>query len=208
MAWSGKRVRAIVRRAREDIDVVREKDPAVTSPWEVLLYPHLHALWLHRAAHILYRRGRRVPARAIAMFGRFVSGGIDIHPGARIGRRFFIDHGSGVVIGETVEIGDDVMLYHLVTLGSVGWWTDARREPGARRHPALGDGVVVCTGASVLGPVEIGPGCRIGAGAVVTASLPPDSRVPAGHINRKPAQGVITHDTALPDHLRSAQPQR
>jgi serine O-acetyltransferase len=208
MACSGERVRAIVRRAREDIGVVREKDPAVTSPWEVLLYPHLHALWLHRAAHRLYRRGLRVPARALALSGRFVSGGIDIHPGARIGRRFFIDHGSGVVIGETAEIGDDVMLYHLVTLGSVGWWTDVRREPGAKRHPSLGDGVVVCTGASVLGPVEIGPGSRIGAHAVVLTSLPQDSRVATGQISTNHAQGVTAHDTTLPDHLRSPQPQR
>src|SRR5579863_6879251 len=104
-------VRNAIARAREDIDVVFEKDPAATSVWEVLLYPHLHALWLHRLAHHYYLRGYRFGPRLIALFARFISGGIDIHPGATIGRRFFIDHGSGIVIGETAVIGDDVMLY-------------------------------------------------------------------------------------------------
>jgi serine O-acetyltransferase len=200
---SSNKIRSIARRVREDVQVVRDKDPAVTSTWEVLLYPHLHALWLHRWAHHCYRHERRVVARAIALFARFVSGGIDIHPGARIGRRFFIDHGSGVVIGETVRIGDDVMLYHLVTLGSVGWWTDKLREPGAARHPRLGDGVVVCTGACVLGPVEVGPGSRIGAHAVVLTSLPDGSRIPAGQITKDSSRGADRHDTTVLDHLRS-----
>jgi len=176
------RVRAWLERVREDIQVVRDKDPAVTSTAEVLLYPHLHALWLHRAAHLCYRQRSRFLARAIAMFARFVSGGIDIHPGARIGRRFFIDHGAGVVIGEHVEIGDDVMLYHLVTLGSVGWWRDMARCPGARRHPMIGDGVILGTAATVLGPITIGAGSRIGAHAIVLRSLPPGSRVPCGRV--------------------------
>jgi len=171
------RLAAVVERMREDIQVVRDKDPAATSTLEVLLYPHLHALWLHRAAHLAYCRGWRLVPRAVALFARLVSGGIDIHPGARIGRRFFVDHGAGVVIGETAEIGDDVMLYHLVTLGSVGWWRD-RRSPGAKRHPTLEDHVVVGTGASVLGPVTVGAGSKIGAHALVLEALPPRSRVP------------------------------
>jgi serine O-acetyltransferase len=171
-------------RAREDIGVVRAKDPAVTSTWEVLLYPHLHALWLHRLAHRLYRRRRFATARAIALFARAVTG-IDIHPGARIGRRFFIDHGAGVVIGETVEIGDDVMLYHLVTLGSVGWWRDFARTKGAKRHPTLGDGVVLGTAATVLGPVVVGSGSIVGAHAVVLRSLAAQSRVAPGCVVRR-----------------------
>jgi serine O-acetyltransferase len=167
-----------IERIREDIQVVRDKDPAVSSSSEVLLYPHLHALWLHRLARRAYLRGHRLGARAIAQLARLITGGIDIHPGARIGRRFFIDHGTGVVIGETVQIGDDVMLYHLVTLGSVGWWKDMQR-PGSKRHPTLEDGVVVGTGACVLGPVVVGRGSIIGANAMVLDDLPPNSRVPA-----------------------------
>jgi serine O-acetyltransferase len=183
-------LRSIVKHAREDVRVVCEKDPAVNSPVEVLLYPHLHALWMYRAAHSLYVRNHRISARAISMLGRFASGGIDIHPGARIGRRFFIDHGCGVVIGETARIGDDVMLYHLVTLGSVGWWHDVNRGAGAKRHPTLGDGVVVGTGACVLGPVEIGADSVIGAKSVVTASLPYRSSVAAGQVvNRHSTNG-------------------
>jgi serine O-acetyltransferase len=171
-------LRSALRLAREDIAVVRAKDPAATSNWEVLLYPHLHALWTHRLAHRAYRRGHRVLARAIGFAGRRLSGGIDIHPGARIGRRFFVDHGTGVVIGETAVIGDDVMLYHLVTLGSVGWWQDRRRPVGTQRHPTIGDGVTVGTGVSVLGPVHVGAGSRLGAHAVVLDDVPPGSRVP------------------------------
>lgn len=171
-------VRDAVELAREDIAVVRAKDPAATSDWEVLLYPHLHALWLHRLAHRVYRRGHPFRARLLGFAGRLVSGGIDIHPGAQIGRRFFVDHGCGVVIGETAVIGDDVMLYHLVTLGSVGWWQDVHRPAGEQRHPTLCDGVVVGTGVSVLGPVHVGAGSRIGAHAVVLDDLPASSRVP------------------------------
>jgi serine O-acetyltransferase len=171
-------IRALYERMAEDLDVVLAKDPAAGSRLEVLLYPHIHALWIYRIANACYRRDRRWLARAWSMFGRWVSG-IEIHPGATIGRRFFIDHGSAVVIGETVRIGDDVMLYHQVTLGSVGWWRDMRREPGAARHPTLEDGVVVGTNASVLGPVTIGARTYIGAHAVVLESIPPDCRVSA-----------------------------
>jgi serine O-acetyltransferase len=169
------------RRLAEDIRTVRLKDPAATSTAEVLLYPHMHALWLHHLAHRAYLRGHRLRARALALLGRFVSGGIDIHPGATIGRRLFIDHGVGVVIGETAVIGDDVMLYHGVTVGSAGWWRD---RAGTRRHPVVGDHVRLCTGASVLGPVIVGAGSEIGAHAVVLTDLPPGSRVAAGTVVR------------------------
>jgi serine O-acetyltransferase len=171
-------IRTVLDRAREDINVIMEKDPAPKSKWEVLLYPHIHALWTYRAAHWFYRRGKTFTARALSMFGRYISG-IEIHPGAEIGRRFFIDHGSAVVIGETVRIGDDVMLYHQVTLGSVGWWRDQRREPGEARHPTLEDGVIVGTNASVLGPITVGAHSVIGAHAVLLKSVPPMSRVSA-----------------------------
>lgn len=162
----------------EDIATVRAKDPAATSRAQVLLYPHIHALWTYRIAHRLWRRGHRFAARALSLLARACTG-IEIHPGARIGRRFFVDHGTAVVIGETVRIGDDVMLYHQVTLGSVGWWKDLRRPSGARRHPVVGDRVVIGTGASVLGPVTIGADSRVGAHSVVLADLPAHSRVVA-----------------------------
>lgn len=164
------------RRMREDLDVVIAKDPAARSRWEVLLYPHIHALWMYRIANWFYRRDRRFLARALSMYGRWVSG-IEIHPGAAIGRRFFIDHGAAVVIGETVRIGDDVMLYHQVTLGSIGWWRDMTRSPGEARHPTVEDGVIIGTNASVLGPVTIGARSQIGAHAVVLESIPPDSKI-------------------------------
>jgi serine O-acetyltransferase len=160
----------------EDLDVILDKDPAPRSRLEVLLYPHIHALWTYRVAHFCYLRGHFLTARALSMTGRWISG-IEIHPGAVIGRRFFIDHGSAVVIGETVRIGDDVMLYHQVTLGSVGWWRDKRRAPGEQRHPTLEDSVIIGTNVSVLGPVTIGARSQIGAHAVVTESVPPDTKV-------------------------------
>ncbi|MBD0744122.1 serine O-acetyltransferase EpsC [Streptomyces sp. CBMA152] len=170
-----RRIRAVL---AEDVATVLAKDPAARSRAEVLLYPHIHALWTYRIAHRLWNRGHRVSARALSLLARAVSG-IEIHPGARIGRRFFVDHGTAVVIGETVRIGDDVMLYHQVTLGSVGWWKDLRRPSGARRHPVIGDRVVIGTGASVLGPVTVGADSRIGAHSVVLDDLPPRSRVVA-----------------------------
>jgi serine O-acetyltransferase len=169
-------IRVIWERMAEDLDVVLAKDPAAGSRVEVLLYPHIHALWIYRIANRCYRRDHRLLARAWSMLGRWLSG-IEIHPGATIGRRFFIDHGSAVVIGETVCIGDDVMLYHQVTLGSVGWWRDLHRPPGEPRHPTLEDGVIVGTNASVLGPITIGAGSLVGAHAVVTESVPAGSRV-------------------------------
>jgi serine O-acetyltransferase len=178
--------RRILEQTREDLHAALERDPAATGIGEVLLYPHLHALWFHRLAHRLYLGGHRVSARAVALAGRHVSGGIDIHPGARIGRRLFIDHGCGVVIGETAEIGDDVTLYHHVTLGAVGWWKDVRRPPGEKRHPTVGDHVVVGANATVLGPITIGARTKICANALVLESVPPDSIV------RVQASEVIT----------------
>ncbi|MGH3166818.1 MAG: serine O-acetyltransferase EpsC [Trebonia sp.] len=172
-------VAGAIARAREDIATVLQKDPAPRSRYEVLLYPHTHALWIYRLAHRYYRNERIFTARALSLFGRWISG-IDIHPGAEIGRRFFIDHGAGVVIGETARIGDDVMLYHRVTLGATGWWHDMERPPGSRRHPVLEDGVIVGEGASVLGPVTIGAGSLIGAHSLVLESVPAGSRVSAG----------------------------
>jgi serine O-acetyltransferase len=153
-------------RLREDIAVVFERDPAARSRWEVLCcYPGLHALAWHRiVAHRLWRHGWRFLARWFAHWGRFLTG-IEIHPGATIGRRVFIDHGMGVVIGETAEIGDDCTLYHGVTLGGTSW-------NKGKRHPTLGRGVVIGAGAKVLGPIHVGDGAKIGSNAVVVRQVP------------------------------------
>lgn len=153
-------------RLREDILSVFDRDPAARSFWEVLTcYPGLHAVFLHRLAHALWGWRLRWLARFISYFSRFLTG-IEIHPGATIGRRFFIDHGMGVVIGETAEIGDDVTLYHAVTLGGTSW-------NKGKRHPTLGDGVVIGAGAKVLGPITIGAGAKVGSNAVVVKEVPP-----------------------------------
>ena len=143
---------------------------------EALLHPALVAIWGHRIAHRLHGRGLRRTARLLSVLTRVLSGGIEIHPGARIGRGFFIDHGAGVVIGETVEIGDDVTLFHQVTLGSVGWWHDHKRPDGERRHPRVGDRVVIGANATVLGPVTIGADSVIGAQALVIRDMVSGSR--------------------------------
>ncbi|WP_108719568.1 serine O-acetyltransferase EpsC [Miniimonas sp. S16] len=152
---------------REDIAAARRSDPAARSDLEVaLVYSGLHAVWLHRLSHRLWTASvvLRPAARALSQFGRFLTG-IEIHPGATIGPRLFIDHGMGVVIGETAEVGADVMLYHGVTLGG-------RTSSHGKRHPTLGDRVVVGAGAKVLGPVTIGEDARIGANAVVVHDVP------------------------------------
>lgn len=150
---------------REDIQSVFGRDPAARSTWEVLTcYPGLHALWFHRVAHAVWRRRLHWLARWIAHISRWLTG-IEIHPGAKIGRRFFIDHGFGVVIGETAEIGDDVTLYQGVTLGGTSW-------NKGKRHPTLKNNVVVGAGAKVLGPFTVGEGARIGSNAVVTKEVP------------------------------------
>tara|TARA_B100001123_G_C15294796_1_gene1018775 strand:- start:1656 stop:2360 length:705 start_codon:yes stop_codon:yes gene_type:complete len=158
----------------ECIQVFFDKDPAATNIFEVLLYQGLHAILLHRAAHWLYKRNVPIIPRLISQFSRVITGGIEIHPGAKIGRRFFIDHGSGVVIGETTEIGDDVMLYHQVTLGASGWWKDMK-NPGKRRHPIIGNNVTIGTGATLLGPINIGNDTKIGAMSLVLEDVPANS---------------------------------
>src|SRR5690349_23281400 len=156
-------------RLREDVRVVFERDPAARTTFEVLTcYPGLHALVWHRAVtHRAWRVGLRWLARWLAHWGRFMTG-IEIHPGARIGRRVFIDHGMGVVIGETAEIGDDTTLYHGVTLGGTSW-------NKGKRHPTLGRNVVIGAGAKILGPILVGDGAKIGSNAVVVRDVPPGS---------------------------------
>ncbi len=151
-------------RLREDVQTVFHKDPAARSLLEVLTYPGLHAVWLHRFAHALWKRRLKLGARFLSQFARFMTG-IEIHPGATIGRRFFIDHGMGIVIGETAIIGDDVLLYHQVTLGGTSL-------DKVKRHPTLGNGVLVGMGAKILGPITIGDHCKIGANAVVNKDIP------------------------------------
>lgn len=161
-------LRVIWGRMREDVASARLRDPAARSSLEIaLLYPGIHAVWAYRVWHVLWRRRLRFAARLGSQLTRWLTG-IEIHPGATIGRRFFIDHGMGVVVGETTEVGDDVMLYHGVTLGG-------RQREGGKRHPTIRDGVAIGAGAKVLGPIEIGEGSVIGANAVVTKDAPADS---------------------------------
>lgn len=166
----------LLRTLLEDLDVVVERDPSVRGRREGLWHPALPALWTHRVAHRLHRRGLRLTARVLARTARRRTG-VEIHPGAVLGRRVFIDHGAAVVIGETAVVGDDVTLYHQVTLGAVGWWSDIRRPAGQRRHPLVGDGVVLGANATVLGPVTVGDRALIGAMATVTRDIPPGGRV-------------------------------
>lgn len=155
---------------REDIRTVFAEDPAARSWLEVVCcYPGLHALWLHRIAHSLWRHRLRFLARFLSHINRFLTG-IEIHPGARIGRRFFIDHGSGVVIGETAEIGDDVLIYQGVVLGG----TSLEKK---KRHPTIGNRVVIGSGAVVLGAIMVNDDVRIGSGSVVTKTVPPGATV-------------------------------
>jgi len=151
---------------RDDVACVTARDPAARNALEIVLtYPGVHAIIWHRLAHRLWRAGFKFPARFISWFARLVTN-VDIHPGATVGRSFFIDHGAGVVIGETAEIGDNVTMYHGVTLGGVSW------APG-KRHPTLEDGVLVGAGAKILGPIKVGAGARIGANSVVVEEVPP-----------------------------------
>ncbi len=161
---------AMFKAIREQIDTIFREDPAAQSVVEIILcYPGFHAILLHRLAHKLYEKGMMLPARLISQLGRALTG-VEIHPGARIGRRCFIDHGMGVVIGETSEIGDDVLLYQNVTLGGTG------KERG-KRHPTIGNNVVIGTGAKVLGNIRVGNFVKVGAGSVVIRSVPDYSTV-------------------------------
>ncbi|QHO90605.1 serine O-acetyltransferase [Actinomyces sp. 432] len=159
--------RSFVDLAKEDLATARRRDPAARSSLEVaLLYPGVHALWAHRAAHSLWLRGHYFAARALSQVARAATG-IEIHPAAKIGERFFIDHGMGVVIGETAEVGNDVLMFHGVTLGGVSM------NPG-KRHPTIGNNVQIGAGAKVLGPVTVEDGAKIGANAVLVKNLPAD----------------------------------
>ncbi|MCP2519141.1 serine O-acetyltransferase [SCandidatus Aminicenantes bacterium Aminicenantia_JdfR_composite] len=160
----------IFKTLKEDIQTVFKKDPAARNTLEIILcYPGLHAVWLHRIAHFFWKNKLKLIARIISHINRFITG-VEIHPGAKIGRRFFIDHGMGIVIGETTEIGDDVLMYQGAVLGGTSL------EKG-KRHPTIGNNVVIGAGAIVLGPVKIGDNVKIGAGSVVVKDVPSNSIV-------------------------------
>lgn len=182
---------------KADIRAVFDRDPAARSTLEVVLcYPGLHAIWAHRISHCLYVHGYIVLARLVSHSARFLTG-IEIHPGATIGKRFFIDHGMGTVIGETAEIGDNVTVYQGVTLGGTG------KEKG-KRHPTIGDNVVVATGAKILGSFIVGKDSKIGAGSVVLSEVPPNSTVVGipGRVVYRYGQKVGQCDDAInPDNL-------
>lgn len=190
------------RTLREDIRSVFDRDPAARSTLEILIcYAGLHAVWGHRMAHWLWTHKFKLLARALSQINRFFTG-IEIHPGAVIGRRFFIDHGMGVVIGETAEVGNDVTLYHGVTLGGVS-------TQKGKRHPTIGDGVVIGAGAKILGAITIGSCSRVGANAVVVDDIPPDSVVVGipGHPVHKDKPGAKQPDlnhNKLPDVIEEA----
>jgi serine O-acetyltransferase len=175
---------------RDHIRAIQREDPAAKNELEVLLcYPGLHAVLAHRISHWFYQHNRFVLARLISQIARFVTG-IEIHPGAKIGQRLFIDHGMGVVIGETAELGDDILLYQGVTLGGTG------NECG-KRHPTIGNGVVVGAGAKILGNITIGDHSKVGAGSVVVHSVPADSTVvgiPGRLVRSRTAVGQLDHD--------------
>jgi serine O-acetyltransferase len=195
LRWLGK-LPSIVRTLSEDITAVCRNDPAARSRLEVLLvYPGLHALWLHRVAHDLWVHDAKLPARVLANLNRFATG-IEIHPGARIGRRVVIDHGMGIVIGETASVGDGCLLYKGVVLGG----TSLSRTT---RHPQLGSDVVVGSNACILGAIHVGEGARIGSGSVVVREVPPGATVvgvPARVIVPKHARFDAALDHAnLPD---------
>jgi serine O-acetyltransferase len=193
-------------RLREDVQTIFERDPAARSVWEIALaYPGFHALLVYRLANWLWAHGLQTPGRFVSHVGRFLTG-IEIHPGAKVGRRFFIDHGMAVVIGETSEIGDDVTIYQGVTLGG----TSTQR---GKRHPTIEDSVTIFTGAKVLGPITVGRHSRIGAGSVLVTSVPahstvvgiPGKVVKTGGKHTETGQPVIDLDSAdLPDPVSRA----
>lgn len=178
-------------RLREDVRTALAKDPAATSVPVVLLYPGLWAVWVHRLNHVLHGRGHTFLARFISQTVRLVTG-VEIHPAATIGRRLFIDHGAGVVVGETAEIGEEVLMYHGVTLGG----DSMRRE---KRHPTLADDVTVGANATIVGDITVGEGATVGAGAVVVADVPPGVTVagnPAKPVDGTPEPRVEAQATA------------
>jgi len=187
-------------RIREDVRSVLERDPAARSRLEVLLcYPGLWAVWLHRVAHWLWRLKLRLAARVLSQIARFITG-VDIHPGALLGRRLFIDHATGVVIGETAIVGSDVTLYQGVTLGGTG-------KGHGKRHPTLCDGVFVGNNANVLGNITVGQNSRVGAGSVVLTDVPPNSTVvgvPAHIVYRNGQRVLLTDPHEIKDPLSDA----
>jgi len=190
MAW--------LSRLREDIQVVLDCDPAARTRLEVVLcYSGLHAIWTHRLAHWMWNHHARLLSRILSQLSRWLTG-IEIHPGAKLGRRLFIDHGMGVVIGETSEVGDDVLIYQGVTLGG----TSLKKE---KRHPTIGDHVLISAGASVIGPVTIGHNSRIGAGAVVVSSAPPYSTI-VGIPGKVVEKDRLNSDVIDLDHARLPDP--
>jgi len=193
----------------EGIDAIMARDPAARSRLEVLLcYPGLHAVAVHRLAHRLWTWHLRLPARLLSHIARMLTG-IEIHPGARIGRRLVIDHGDGVVIGETAELGDDILIYHQVTLGGTSL-------VAGKRHPTVGNGVILGAGAKVLGPILVGAGARVGANAVVVSDVPAGATVvgiPARPVDRRPAGADLLPygtpcDETLDPGLRSVEQLR
>lgn len=181
------------KRIRDEIDVVFERDPAVRSRIEVIFcYPGFHALLFHHMSRYAWTHGLKLLGRFVSHVGRVLTG-IEIHPGARIGKGFFIDHGMGVVIGETAEIGDNVTLYHGVTLGGIAPSVDSQSQVNRKRHPTLEDDVIIGSGAQVLGPITVAKGSRVGANAVVVKN------VPAGHtVAGIPARTIGGHDASKP----------
>ena len=186
-------------RTREDIQTIFDKDPAARTIWEVLTcYPGLHAIWLHRVANFLWYQRLFWLARLLSTLNRFLTG-IEIHPGATIGRRFFIDHGMGVVIGETTEIGDDVLMYQGVVLGGTS-------NVKAKRHPTIGNNVVIGSGAIVLGPITVGDGARVGGGSVVVKPVPPGMTVVGVPARITGPEAPVSPETQL-SHGRLPDPE-
>jgi serine O-acetyltransferase len=187
----------VITRIREDIESVLERDPAARSKLEVFLcYPGLWAVWIHRVSHALWRARLRLAARLLSQVGRFFTG-VDIHPGALVGRRLFIDHATGVVIGETSIVGSDVTMYQGVTLGGTG-------KQHGKRHPTVCDGVFIGNNANVLGNITIGENSRVGAGSVVLSDVPPNSTVvgvPAHIVYRNGERVLITDPHEIKDPL-------
>ncbi|MHB1460606.1 MAG: serine O-acetyltransferase [Armatimonadota bacterium] len=191
----------LLARMKEDIQTVFRKDPAAKTLLEVFTYPGLHAVWMHRFAHSVYRCKLYTLARFISQTSRVFTG-VEIHPGAVIGRRFFIDHGMGVVIGETAEIGDDVLMYHQVTLGGT------TLEKG-KRHPTIGNNVLIGMGAKIVGAITVGDNCRIGANAVVNKNIPANCTVVGvpGHIVTRDGVKVDDSPRVMDNIVNSIDPE-
>lgn len=191
----------MTRRLLENLDTIVDRDPSIRSRGEALLHPCAVALAGHGIGSWFYRGKMFRAARAVCAVTRVLTGGIEIHPGARIGRRFFVDHGCGVVIGETAVIGDDVTLFHQVTLGSTGWWNDRSRGLDARRHPRVGNGVTVGANATILGPVTIGDNAVVGAQALVLHDVPSNAQA------RAPLADIVEHGQHRTGRLRAVPHQ-